>query len=824
RVRFAYEVLLYLRLSTLKNVKLKNLGLMFHINPRITLRNLFHQRASAGISLLGFVVGLVSVFFLYFYISYENSADAWHTHKDNTYRVLRSAYYQDIDMRVGVTSGLTAEALSTDFPQDILDVHRSRTMSGLVKAGDKTFRENELLFADPNVFSFFDFPLLFGDPSTVLQDFQSVVISEAMALKYFGDTRPIGQTLTVDQGQDFTVTGILGPMPGNSHLDFEMVFNLKVFDEQAWMTTWFNNAIVTYVRLNPTTSVGGLEAQFPAFLDKYLGEESRNAGGAQSQFKLEPLEAMYFNADTRYDPVKHGNRQNLIILSFVALAILAIACFNYVNLAIAHAQRRVKEVSVRKVLGVPKARLVLQFLSESLVVVLLGMLSAALLTELLNPIMASWFGIEVSVNWLDPTVLTFFGILMSTILLLSGLYPALLLSSFHTITALKSGNVPLGRNLLVRKGLVVMQFALSIFMIIVTLLVSVQLSFMENKELGFNSDSVIHFPLDVELDSAQAESMLNLIRDLPQVVDATAASGMPGGFHDATSIQVPGVEDLLLARTAWIDSHYLNTFGIKTVAGRGPDPELNRDFRGKVLLNESAMRVLNVDPEQLFGEVFALTDWDDNARYEFVGVVQDYHYSSLRSVIEPLAIFIAPYYRQMVAVRTTGEDMAQTLAGLEAIYAQMAPGFPLNYSFQNETLNQLYAGEQRQARVFSSFSMVSILLACMGILGLAAFAAQRRQKELGIRKVLGASVRGLMNLISREFILLVLVAVAVAIPSAWYFMDQWLADFAYRIALVQFWYIFLMGGLIALVITFLTIGLRTYRAAVRKPTESIRYD
>ncbi|MEL6536061.1 MAG: FtsX-like permease family protein [Bacteroidota bacterium] len=823
RVRYAYEVLLYLRLSTLKHVKLKNLGLMFHFNPRVTLRHLLQQRASTGISLLGFVVGLVSVFFLYFYISYEGTVDSFHTHKNDTYRVLRTAYYQDIDMRVGVTSGLTAEALTTDFPHGILDAHRARTVSGLVQAGEKTFREEGLLMADPNLFTFFDFPLAVGDPQTVLQDHRSVVISESLALKYFGEPRPLGKTLSIDQEEELTVTGILGPKLGNSHLDFDLVMNIKQFDSQGWMQTWFNNAVVTYIRINPTSTVASLEEQFPAFLDKYLGEEARASGSLQTQFKLEPLTAIYFNADTRYDPIKHGNRQNLVILSFVALAILAIACFNYVNLAIAHAQKRVKEVSVRKVLGVTKSRLVFQFMSESLVVIVLGLIAAGLLTELLTPLISGWFGVEVPMNWTDSTVVMFVSILLGGILLLSGLYPALLLSSFQTTAALKSSRMPLGRNLLVRKGLVVMQFTLSIFMIIVTLLVSVQLNFLQTKELGFDQESIVLFPLDVTLDSAQAESALNLIRDLPQVTDATVGSGTPGGFHDATSLEVPGVEDLLLARTAWVDSHYLTTYGIQTVAGSAPNPEMNQDMRGKLYLNEAAMGVLGLEPESLIGEVISLADWGEGFRFELAGVVQDYHYSSLRDVIEPLVIIIQPFPR-MVAVRTTGQDMAQTLEGLEEIYAQIAPGFPLNYSFQDETLNQLYAGEQQQARVFSSFSMISILLACMGILGLAAFAAQRRQKELGIRKVLGASVQGLMGLISKEFMLLVLVAVGVAIPTAWYFMDQWLADFAYRITLLQFWYIFLGGGLLALLITFLTIGLRTYRAAVRRPTESIRYE
>lgn len=819
RVRYWYEVLCYLRPSTLKNVKLKNQGLMFHFDPKVAIRHLVKHRASTTISLLGFIVGLVSVTFLYFYVRSELQYDAFHEKGDEVYRVLRINSGKGDPQNIGVSSGPLGEALLNDFPNAIAAINRVNTYQGLVEIDDRQYPDQPALMADANFFEFFSFPLLAGDPTTVLESDAAVVISEELAQKFFGEEDPIGKTLMCDKNGPFEVTGILAEPPAGSHLEFDMVFNMRIFHQAGWFSSWWRQNLNTYVQIPTPEMAAEISSQFPAFMDKYLGEDFDRLG-FRNDITLERLPDIYFNNTTDYDfHARHGNLQNVYILIFVALAILFIASFNYVNLAIAQAYQRAKEVGVRKVLGVERRRLVLQFLGESLLITLTAVATALVICVLVKPGFQKWFDIQFTLDWTDPMVLYFVIGTVAIITLTSGLYPALLLSGFHPLQVLKVGKLPLGSSLLVRKGLVIAQFSLSIFLVIITLLVGSQIRYVKTKDLGYNKDAI----LLVDINSRAMRQNLDLFEErllqLSSVVKVTAISGEPGGFHDNATLQYGDNEEGIKVYTAFGDPNYLETFDISVVAGRGFDPERAQEDSTVMMLNQSALAATGLSADEIIGEQVYIPTWD--LERTVIGIVEDYHFVSLHKSIEPLVIVMDNQARQL-AIKLAGDKLSQAVTNIREICTEISPEFPLEYTFHDEDLAAMYMQEDQQVRVFTAFSGISILLACMGIFGLAAFAARRRQKELGIRKVLGASIQHIIALISREFMVLISVATVVAIPAAWYFISQWLADFAYRIELLSHWPIFLGGGLLAGFIALLTVSLRTYRAAIIKPTENIQ--
>lgn len=795
---------------------------MFIFNPKLTFRNLLRHRSATMINISGFTIGLVAAVFLYFYISEELESDSFHARGNDIYRVIRVSAINGTPYRIGVTSGPFARALENDFPMEISAVTRALPTDGLVAYGEKKFMEEKLLFADKNFFRFFSFPLAQGAPAIVLDQPNSVVISKEIARKYFGEKDPTGEILEVDNKARFIVTGIMDAFPSKSHLEFDMVFSLEYYDQAEWMKGWWNNSLFTYVHVPDERDKERLKTQLPQFVDKYFAADFERTG-ARIDLELEPLKEVYFNHETRYDRVEHGNFKAVSILALVALAILAIACFNYVNLSIAQSFRRAKEVGVRKVMGGEKSRLILQLLGESLLILLISILLAIGLSELLLPSFNRYFGLEVDLNWLDPNVFVFFLGLILFVLLTSGLYPAVLLSSFKPVSVLKGGKVSVGKNLFVRKGLVITQFVISIFMIAVTILISSQLTYMNSKELGFNKDAVILVKLNNQAIQDNQETFKDQLLLNSTISGVTGLSGEPGGFHDATVFQVNGMEGNYRMRTVFTDTEYLNVFDVEVVAGRNFSTEYETDETTALMINQKALTELGLTAEEVIGKRVELPSWNNGLERTVIGVVADYHFASLKDNIEPLAIIMGGRHRR-VAIKTNTTDLKETLLAIDEVYNRFSPDFPLSYEFLDQSLERLYENEQKQARVFTAFSGISIFLACLGIFGLAAYSARQRQKELGIRKVLGAAPLQILGLISKEFILLVAIAALVATPLAWLFVEDWLGAFAYRIEVLDHWPVFVVSGLIAILIALLTIGFKTYKAAVSNPTESIRYE
>ncbi len=818
KLKYWYQVLNYLRPSTLKATNLK-FHAMFNFNPILTFRNLLRHKSTSFINIFGFTLGLVASIFLYFYIYSELNYDSFHKEKDQIYRAIRLSGINGSPYSIGVTSGPFAEALLNDYPDDVNAVTRAQPDNGLVSFGDKKFFEENLLFADANFFEFFSFPLSVGNPGDVLKDANSVVLTPKAAKKYFGDKDPLGEILTVDNQFQFTVSGVMDEFPAKSSLEFDMVFSIQIYERFEWFHNWWNNGLMTYVHISTPGQAENVIAQLPGFMDKYFGDDFE-VSGRRVDLTLEPLNDIYFNNKTRFDFLQHGSFESVFILGIVAISILFIACFNYVNLSIAQSFMRAKEVGVRKVLGVPRSRLVTQFLGESLMILFFSILLSVGICQLLNPLFNSAFGLDVTLNWTDQNVLFFFSALVMTIMITSGIYPAILLSSFKPVVVLKGSKLSSGKNVGLRKALVIVQFSISIFLIVATFLIGAQTNYLNSKDLGFDKEAIVTIDLNNSEIRSGLESFKERLLTNSNIRMVSTMSGEPGGFHDASGFILSGVEGNNRMRTAFVDRDYLELFGLEIVAGRGFSKDLSTDEENAMIFNEKAVKEIGLLPEEIVGKRVRMPGWGiDNA--PVVGIVKDFHFKSLRDDIEPMAIISGGRHRK-IAVKVNTEDVSSTLLFIDEKYKEVSPNFPISYQFLDQSLEQLYEDEEKQAKVFTAFSGISILLACLGIFGLAAYTAQQRQKELGIRKVLGATPRQIINLISKDFVILVAIATVVASPTVWYFIKNWLGNFAYRIDLPDYWYVFLLGGLIAVVIALLTIIVKTYRAAVADPTQSIR--
>lgn len=815
-LRYWFELLNYLRPSTLKKVTFSKHNNMFNFNPILTIRSLFKQGASSVINIFGFSLGLVCVLFLYFHIKSELSYDDFHEDKDIIYRTLRAGVGDAMPQYVGVTSGPFAPALQTDFPNSIQSTCRAQPADVLVTFDDQQFVEDHIILADSNFFSFFSYPLLAGTADKVLDGTNKAVLTKATAEKYFGSDDPIGKIIRIDNSTDFIVSGIMDELPSKTHLDFTMVLNINLMT----LDRWWNNGLFTYVKIPSEEEARYVEGQLDDFMQKYFGEDFA-AFGVSLTLVLEPFTDIYFNNKTTFDFVEHGDLNTIYILAAVGLAILLIACFNYVNLSIAQSFKRAKEIAIRKVLGGHRLRLIFQFLGESITILIFATLVAIAMALLLNPLFNNYFGLDIAIHWGDPNLLLFSGLLVATTLIVAGLYPALLLSSFNPLKVLKGGKFSSGKNVFVRKSLVIAQFFISIFMIAATLLISKQMNYVKEKDLGFDREAIVMLDINNNEIRENIETFKKSFVDDPNVISVTAMGGEPGGFHDATTLEMPGKEDNYQLRIGWGDEDYFETFGIEIIHGRSFAQALESDRQQTAVINELTMKNLGFTPETVLEQRVTIPSW--NLELRIIGVSKNYNFTSLKEEMEPLIVVNGLRHRRF-GLKLNTQNLTAAMSNVQEKWDRFSPEYPMQYEFLDDSIGRLYENEAKQSKVFSAFATISVFLACMGVFGLATYTARQRQKELGIRKVLGATAQQIIGLLSREFILLIGLASLIAIPVTWYFMSQWLGDFAYQISIIGNWPIFLLSGLAVGLIAFFTIGFKTYRAAVSNPTESIRYE
>lgn len=785
---------------------------------KATLRNLNRYRFFTTLNFIGLTTGLSCCIVIYLFVKDELSYDKFHKDADQIHRVVRRSGINGIPYDIGITSYPFGGALLQDFEGHVESMVRAMPLQGLVQYNEMSVLEDNLLLADSNFFTFFSYPLEAGDPRTVLSNPNSVVLSKAMAVKYFGDEDPIGKTIRLEGQHDAAVTGLLGEMPGNTHLRFDMVGSIAMFASDLESYGWWNNSLHTYLKIDDAESLAFINAGLEDFMTKYFGKDFERNGN-RIDLSLEPLSEIYFNKDTRYDRnIAHGDRRYVLMFSSIGLLILLMAVINYINLASAQASYRAKEVGLRKMLGSSVRGIAAQFLMESSVLSAISMVAAIGLAKAVIPWLNSSLNLGIPDVFSSATLAVFIFITLAAVSLLSGSYPAFLLSSLQPLSTIK-GAVKGGiQYVVMRKGLVIFQFCISVFMIVATLSIDHQLRYMSSLDPGFNSSKVLVVRMNNEDVQRNGEIMREQILGSTGFESAAFASGYPGGYFDATTLRVEGVEEGVKMRTLYTDQNFAGTMKVGLIAGRYFSHQFPADSIRSVLVNETAVRVLGWSPEEALGKTIQPTMYDSIPK-AIIGVIEDFNFISMKQKIEPMIIFYSDVSWNML-VRLNGDDTQQRLARLESLWKQYSPEFPSEMFFLDESFSRLSSDDRQQAKMFQMMSGISIFIACAGILGLIAYIASQRKKEIGIRKVIGASVTQVAFLLMKDLLILVVIAAVLAFPLAYMAVLQWSDQFAYKAPFEPM--IFVAGGLAVIAIAALVVGIHSSRAAMENPVKFLR--
>ena len=789
---------------------------MFKNYFKIAFRNLWRHRGFSFINIAGLAIGMTASFLILLYVSFELSYDTFHTKANRIYRVVADIKTPSENIEANIPAWAVGPNLKKEFPE-VEDAVRISNIYMLVRKDDLKFNEENAVAADSTFFSLFDFKLVQGNPKNVLKAPFSIVLSETVAKKYFGKQNPIGKSLKIfDKGRIATVTGIMEDIPENSHIYTDMVLSMSTYTQvlnNELDTDWGSYEAATYILTSVNTNIDQLQSKFPEFLERNNGKNMK-----QSQMfvtlLLEPLKDVYLYSNR--GGAGNGSITNVYVFSIIALFILLIACINFINLTTARSVERAKEVGIRKVIGAEKKQLSLQFIGESVIISLLACILAASLITILLPYFNEMAGKIVS-DGLSSSHLLLLFLISLTIGMLAGIYPAFVLSSFKPVNVLK-GNFSTGiKGIFLRKGLVITQFTISIVLIIGTIIIYNQMHFMRNQELGFNKEQMLI--LDTNVSPSQL-ALKNAIDNMPEVTSTSLGSSVPGMGNGAAYSEIENNDGELQVANLnvyFVDEDYIPQFDLKIVAGRAFSRSFATDSTEAMIINENTVKLLGYSsPEKAIGKKFR--QWGREGK--IIGVIQDFHYRSLQQNIQPLTMRLEPQSTNLIAVKIQAKNIQKTLADIEAKWQGILPEKPFDYSFLDMLFDQQYNSEERFGNLFLNFAILAILISCLGLLGLAAYSTLQRKREIGIRKVLGSSVVSVINLLSKEFIKLVLVAFVIAIPIAWFAMHYWLEDFAYKITIK--WWMFAYAGASALLIALLTVSFHAIKASLTNPVKSLR--
>ena len=797
-------------------------------------RNIKRQPFISFVNIVGLTIGLTCCLLIVMYIVNERSYDKFNKNADDIYRVTRIFYADDgaEALHTGSVAPPFGPLLQNAFP-DIKEVTRLFPPGVTsLKYSDKLFNEKNAFYADENLFDFFTVPVLKGDQRTALREPYSVMLTEEIAHKYFGDANPIDKTLTLGGNKhEFRVTGVFQRFPANSHLhpqvlmSFSTLRDTAVYGDKLLQTKFNHNAFFTYLLFPKNYNVAGIEKQLPDFLDKYVHLGRLQPGRKTHQatsLTFQKLTDIHLRSHLDREIEENGDIRQVYIFSAIALFILLIACINYMNLSTARSVLRAREIGVRKVIGARRKEIIAQFLSESILVTFIALLIAVLLTVLLLPVVneLSGQGLSLHVFYNLPIVLCILA-LPFIVGMISGIYPALFMSSFLPVKVLK-GILNVGKgNISFRKVLVVAQFSVSIILIVATTVVYQQLQYVQHKDLGFSKDQVVTMTMPFDLNDKFDIFRNDLLKN-PSIKEVSRSSDVPSDrltrASDASTIQNGQMQRTKIElKFISIDYDFLKTYSIQMAAGRDFSHNFKTDSNN-YLINETAAKSLGwKDAENAIGKDIKYGD----IQGKVIGVVKDFHFESLHQEIIPLLFALSPvqYYNEF-SVKVDGHNAASAIATLMNTWHNYEPETPFDYTFLDEKFGQLYQSEQHQGIMFTIFSGIAIFIACLGLLGLSAFTITQRMKEIGVRKVLGATVPQIVKELSKDFVRLVIVAAVIAFPIAWYAMNRWLRDFASRITIS--WWIFVASGLVALIIAFATISFQSIKAALANPVKSLR--
>ncbi len=809
---------------------------------KIAFRNLFKNKIFSSINIFGLAIGLATCIMILLYVSHEHSYDKHHQESDRIYRVTSHIDFAGNFIELAATSAPMGPALKENFPE-VEAITRLRPRgSYLVKKDGENFREEGFVFADSSMFRVFTIPFIQGNPEDALLRPNTAAISEEMARKYFGKSDVVGETITIQDDFDLEITGVYEDMPATSHFHFNFLISMVTIDE-ANNNMWLSNNFRTYLLLREGTNPETFKENFSFIkktyiepqLQQFLGvtiEEFEEAGN-RADYRLQPLEDIHLYSSLTGEFEANGSITYVYIFSGLAVFILLLACINFMNLSTARSAQRAKEVGIRKSLGSARSAVAGQFLLESIMLSFIALFIALLLVELSLPFFSDLAGRTIGSSYLTNLPLS---ILIVCIVLVTGLlagtYPAAMLSSFQPVKVLKGTHFEQKGHGRLRKGLVVFQFSISIVIIAGLLIINDQLQFIQSKNIGFDKEQVV---IVEDVYAIGSSSGVDAFRDEVLthsfIKSGTITSFLPVAGYGLNDLaywpegKTPSQDNTVSIQSWNVDEQYVETLGMEIIQGRNFSKERETDEQ-TVILNEAAVRQLGLeDPIGQSISTFGINhedgsiDQSSTIDYTIIGVVRDFHYESLRENITPLAL-LNQRSAGNVAFKFSGADPSEVLQVLEKEWNLMAPAQPFNYAFLDQRFDQMYRAENRVQNLMSAFSILAILIACLGLFGLSAFSAEKRSKEIGIRKILGANVSSILALISKEYLLLILVSFVISIPIAYFVMEQWLQQFTYRTDVG--WSVFVYAGLLTLAIALLTVSWQSLKAALTNPVNTLR--
>jgi putative ABC transport system permease protein len=831
---YTWEMIKLLRPQLVKNFKTLptfNQAAMFNNYFKIAWRNLIKKTAYSLINIFGLGLGIACCLLIFMFVQDELSYDNYHEKGNRIYRVIHGEETPGSKDNSFAYSAWVwgnapiGPALKNDFPEIDKVVQFSGRSDILFTYEDKMYQEDGVFFMDSTAFDVFSWKMLRGDPKTALANPYSIVLTESTAKKYFGDEDPLGKMLKGSESAgrsnpgDYTVTGVIADLPSNSHFRFNALLSLNTFRKSIpeIFTYWGYVDFYTYFLVNEQFDEAAFKKKIPAFIARH-----RESPESRYMIKIEPLKDVYLRTYADRQPGETGSLSNIYVFSIIGVFILLIAIINFMNLSTARSMERGKEVGIRKSIGADRKSLVTQFMGESMLIVGLSAIIAIFLVVIASPQMEGLTGKVLTLsNYVNFQNVAVFIAGILVIGFIAGSYPALVLSGFNPVLILKGITRSNAGGAGLRKALVVFQFTLSIALIAGTIIVYFQMNHIMDRDLGFDNEQmlVLDYNYDGEV-NFKSEILRTELEKNPAVVSLAFARSIPGSYypHAGTEIETPQGELKMMGQPIFqVGMDFVSHFGLHLIAGRGYSREHPTDSSQAMVVNESAAKQYGyVNPADIVGKKFR--QWGREG--VVVGVVKDFNFTSLHRSIQPLTMPFVAYAGRYLTIKVKTDNMPETIKEIEAVWKQIVPHRPFLYSFLDDNFNKQYQADFMFRRLFTTFSCLAIFIACLGLLGLATYTAQQRTKEIGIRKVLGADLRNIVSLLSKDFVLLVLISIVIATPVAWYAMDRWLEGFAYRME-IHAW-IFILSGGIALMIALLTISYQSIKSAVMNPVSSLR--
>lgn len=807
---------------------------------KVALRAITRNKLSSFINIFGLALAMACSLLIFLYIKDELAYDRYNEKADRIYRVTRNFLSPDgsVNLHLGHVAPPAGPLLKNDFPdfEEVVRTLQTRFLIAYQENGEekKAFNEDNTFYAEPEIFKVFTIPMIEGNPEKSLEGPNQVIMSETTAKKYFGNESALGKPLKIGNRLDMVVTGVFKNFPAQSHwhpdvmVSFSTLNDSTIYGRRGLETNWGNNSFGTYVLVKEPFDRKKVESQFPAFMDKHMGPiVAANGGGPlPSKFTnlfLQKLTDIHLHSQLDSEIETNGSMSNVYMMAVIGLFIVLIACFNFVNLSTARATKRAKEVGLRKVVGAFKNQLVSQYLSESILISLFALVLSVAFAFTAIGWLNDFTGKSLQLNFIENWPLLIGFLLFAVVVgIMAGIYPAFVISGFKPALILKGQQGSAKGKSTLRKFLVVTQFSISIVLIIATMITYQQLQFLNNRELGYNKNQVVSLRFFGDL-APNYDAFHNELLKQSSIKNVSRSSRTPTGrlLDSQGTAQIQKGDSLMntnvVLKNIRVDVDFFDVYEVPFVSGRNFSLSIPTDDSLAFVLNESAVKMMESTPEEILTKDFQY----GGVRGRVIGVVKDFHFESLHESIVPMVFHPSQFYGRL-SVKIAGDRMQEGLQHIEKIWKDFIPHRPFEYTFLSEQYEQLYNAEQNQGQLFTIFSGLAILIACLGLFGLATFNTLQRVKEIGIRKVLGASVFNIVQLLSREIIVLIVIANIIAWPIAYYFMSQWLDGFAYKIG-INIW-LYALAAVVAIMIALITVGTQTIRAARTNPANTLRYE